>query len=56
MAKKRTQMLALIDPALAKALKIKLINQELTYRQWLESRICEYVGKNTSPSDNRREP
>ncbi len=57
MAKKRTQLLALIDPALAKALKRKLINQELTYRRWLESRISEYLGKNQSPSkpSNRRE-
>lgn len=52
--RKRTQLLALIDPALAKALKRKLITDESSYRQWLESRICEYVGKNTSPSDDGR--
>ena len=52
--RKKTQLLALIDPALVKALKRKLITDELSYRAWLESRIREYVGKNTSPSNNRR--
>ena len=54
MAKKRTQLLALIDPALVKMLKRKLITDELTYRRWLEIRIAEYVGKNISPSKTRR--
>ena len=54
MAKKKTQLLALIDPVLAKALKSKLITHELTYRRWLEIRICEYVGKSPSPTSSRR--
>ena len=54
MAKKKTAMLAMIEPKLAKALKRKLITEELTYRAWLESRIAEFVGHDPSKSKPRR--
>ena len=49
MAKNKTAMLAMIEPALAKMLKRKLVTDEMTFRAWLESRILEYVGKIQSP-------
>ncbi len=42
---RQSQLNAEVDPELAKALKIRLIQDDLTYRAWLERQIREYVSK-----------
>ena len=38
------QMLAKVDVDLAKALKKRLIDDDLTFKAWLIARIKEYIG------------
>ena len=54
MAKKKKQILASVDLDLAKAFQRKLISQELSYREWLESEMRKYLGRKPSPSKTRR--
>ncbi len=42
---RQVQLNAEIDVELAKSLKIRLIQDDLTYRAWLERQIREYVSK-----------
>ena len=42
---RQVQLNAEIDAELAKALKIRLIQDDLTYRAWLERQIRKYVSK-----------
>ncbi len=39
----RKQLLVELDPAMIKRLKKRLIDDELTYRAWVERRIREYL-------------
>lgn len=47
MRKPLKQLLAEVDPALVKKLKVKLARDGQTYRQWLEKRIREYTTHST---------
>ncbi len=49
----RAQLLAEIDPDRIKALKKKLIDDELTYRAWLEQRIQEYLAGRAPRGDDQ---
>lgn len=50
----RVQLNAGIDSELVKALKIRLIQDDLSYRAWLDQRIREYVGKSRASPKQRR--
>lgn len=41
--KKPKQIIAGIDPVRAKKLKVRLVREGCSYRQWLEDRIDEYL-------------
>jgi hypothetical protein len=40
----KKMLLAEVDPELAKTLKKRLIDGGLTYREWLENAIMDYLG------------
>ena len=46
---RQSQLNAEVDPELAKALKIRLIQDDLTYRAWLERQIREYLSGTEQP-------
>ncbi len=46
-----TQILAELDTELVKQLKKKLIDDDLSYRAWLESHVRKYLSQ-TSKEDN----
>ncbi len=52
---RQSQLNAEVDPELAKALKIRLIQDDLTYRAWLERQIHEYLS-GTEPPKTAKPP
>ena len=39
----RKQLIAEVDPKLARKLKVRLAAEGCTYREWLEAQIVEYL-------------
>ena len=50
----RSQILAEIDTNLVKALKKRLIDDDLTYREWLDRQIRKYLADKPQQEDTRQ--
>ena len=56
MAKKRMHLLgAKIDPELVKSLRMKLVEDEITYADWLRHEIRGYISKRAKRQPRREQ-
>ena len=55
MRKPRKQLLAEVDPALAKQFQKRLIDDGISYRSWLEARIRNFLEETKNERKNQNQ-